>query len=149
MSVRNQEPLSAETVNCPIVRLIPAFLVLGWIVIAVPAPELAFEFDWFRFALDLLHLGLTVFVLPLTLPKACYVGNLFNANFSPIKTSWPVWVFWVGLYSVAAHFGGLIKRLVGDGCIDYYYGVRIAMISFCLWAVFTGKVKRWRSQSPN
>lgn len=126
-------------------RFIPLVVVFLLVLICISPAQIKWEFDLLKvFFFDLLQLCLATFILPLVVAKPGYKGGLLSGTFFPISSSWPVWLFWFGLYALAAHLGCLVKGLF-FGTLPGFHIMRVALLSVWLWVVYSGRIRLWRS----
>src|SRR5690606_35844892 len=118
------------------------------VLICIAPTQIKWEFDWKVFLFDLLQLCLATFIFPLVVAKPKYQGSLLKGTFFPISSSWPVWLFWFGLYALAAHLGCLVKGVLLN-IFPSYHLIRVALLSVWLWVVNSGKISLWRSSVGN
>jgi hypothetical protein len=102
------------------------------------------ELSWRAIFNDVIALFIVTFLLPRILPRPHYAGTLLSGGFFPVKTSWPVWIFWWFFTALLLNFTVMLKSAF-EGRIDESFTRVIILAPWC-WIALCGRFGQWKSR---
>jgi hypothetical protein len=109
-------------------------------ILQTPNPTI----EWWEVLLSAVGVIFVSYMLPFTVDKPTYKGKITEADFFPLKSSWPVILFWGAVIGFASYLGIFLRGLFQGAPVFEVLVVEV-IYAVWIWLVYKGKLKRWTS----
>jgi hypothetical protein len=124
-------------------RWLLALMTLGCAVVAFLVQDASLPFSWTHLGLDLLGTACVAVLMPYCFRRPNYSCSILFGELWPLPGKWPVWVFWLGIHSIAFHATSASRLALFQQTVDYNL-VRALIEAIWLWLIYNGKISGWR-----